>query len=659
MKDSSNGSFVCPNDRQLQLRAKLNSGWSFHTGRPTTRSASAAPSSRFGSAAAAATNAAASNNNSLRDEEMERIKKVLERAQRIELIEQERVGRLYDRLDNMKKHATGNGSTQCVLCADGFGMLGVSSTFCADCHKAVCNKCSIETVHNQQIISLCKLCSENRELWKKTGAWFFRALPTRSAIPITIKPSSSAISSVTTKSDSISIEDDSNSDDRQSVGSRFNRQPSPSTATINNHYTTVDSYQQNYDNQPAMAEHDRDESIDSFKTDERSLKDVSIDEYVPKSQLRTQSQLSQPLVSTSSSSSSPIPSNTSNNTSSTPPPTQTAPTTLLPLSASPIPLTATLSNIRPLSSIVINTPSVVDDCGLGLLDFDIIWREAFNILTINLVRARSLRAADSNGLSDPYVKLHLVPGVAKATKLRSHTIRRTLNPDFDETLVYHGISAEDIKIKTLKFTVFDEDSVGSDFLGEYRLKLSTIKSDVKEAFSVYLQHKTDDSEFLHDEDKNERGKILLSLFYSKLTSNFHVRVIRGIQLLPMDFGQTSDPYCKLLLYPSTDNNSKWSFKTTVKRHTLQPEFNEEFVFSRVQFPDLISKTLQITVYDKDVGKKDDYIGGFELGQSASGDELKHWLLMVKSPEQWVEMWHKLKPEQYHSTLRQQDSQTSR
>ena len=51
--------------------------------------------------------------------------------------------------------------------------------------------------------------------------------------------------------------------------------------------------------------------------------------------------------------------------------------------------------------------------GLGLLDFDIIWREAFNILTVTLIRARCLRSADINGLSDPYVKLHLIPGVAK------------------------------------------------------------------------------------------------------------------------------------------------------------------------------------------------------------------------------------------------------
>jgi hypothetical protein len=68
---------------------RLHSGWSFHTDRPATRSASAAPSTRFSSAAAAA---ATNGNQSLRDEEMERIKKVLERAQRIELIEQERVG---------------------------------------------------------------------------------------------------------------------------------------------------------------------------------------------------------------------------------------------------------------------------------------------------------------------------------------------------------------------------------------------------------------------------------------------------------------------------------------------------------------------------------------------------------------------------------------
>ena len=51
--------------------------------------------------------------------------------------------------------------------------------------------------------------------------------------------------------------------------------------------------------------------------------------------------------------------------------------------------------------------------GFGTLDFEIIWKESLNVLTITLLRARNLRSCDSNGLSDPYVKLHLVPGVAK------------------------------------------------------------------------------------------------------------------------------------------------------------------------------------------------------------------------------------------------------
>lgn len=45
--------------------------------------------------------------------------------------------------------------------------------------------------------------------------------------------------------------------------------------------------------------------------------------------------------------------------------------------------------------------------------------------------------------------------------------------------------------------MYDEDSVGSDFLGEYRLKLSTIRADVKEAYSIYLQNKTEVSTLIH------------------------------------------------------------------------------------------------------------------------------------------------------------------
>ncbi len=46
-----------------------------------------------------------------------------------------------------------------------------------------------------------------------------------------------------------------------------------------------------------------------------------------------------------------------------------------------------------------------------------------------------------------------------------------------------------------RFSVLDEDAIGADFLGEFRLKLSTLKPDLREAYSVYLQNKTEVRKF--------------------------------------------------------------------------------------------------------------------------------------------------------------------
>uniref|UniRef100_A0A3B4F3S4 C2 domain-containing protein n=1 Tax=Pundamilia nyererei TaxID=303518 RepID=A0A3B4F3S4_9CICH len=58
---------------------------------------------------------------------------------------------------------------------------------------------------------------------------------------------------------------------------------------------------------------------------------------------------------------------------------------------------------------------------------------------------------DSNGLADPYVKLHLLPGASKSNKLRTKTLKNTLNPVWNETLVYHGITDEEMSRKTLRY----------------------------------------------------------------------------------------------------------------------------------------------------------------------------------------------------------------
>ncbi|KAK5617258.1 hypothetical protein CRENBAI_009385 [Crenichthys baileyi] len=90
-----------------------------------------------------------------------------------------------------------------------------------------------------------------------------------------------------------------------------------------------------------------------------------------------------------------------------------------------------------------------DDTYLGTLEFSLLFDQENNCLHCTIHKAKGLKAMDSNGLADPYVKLHLLPGASKANKLRTKTLKNTLNPVWNETLVYHGITGADMTTKTL------------------------------------------------------------------------------------------------------------------------------------------------------------------------------------------------------------------
>ncbi|XP_060243275.1 rab effector Noc2 isoform X9 [Meriones unguiculatus] len=153
---SGNDQWVCPNDRQLALRAKLQTGWSVHTYQTEKQRRSQC----------------------LSPEELEVILQVIQRAERLDILEQQRIGRLVERLETMQRNVLGNGLSQCLLCGEVLGFLGSSSVFCKDCRKKVCTKCGIEASPGQKRpLWLCKICSEQREVWKRSGAWFYKGLP--------------------------------------------------------------------------------------------------------------------------------------------------------------------------------------------------------------------------------------------------------------------------------------------------------------------------------------------------------------------------------------------------------------------------------------------------------------------------------------------------
>nr|KAF6467526.1 rabphilin 3A [Rousettus aegyptiacus] len=301
---------------------------------------------------------------------------------------------------------------------------------------------------------------------------------------------------------------------------------------------------------------------------------------------------------------------------------------------------------------------------LGALEFSLLYDQDNSSLNCTIIKAKGLKPMDSNGLADPYVKLHLLPGASKSNKLRTKTLRNTRNPIWNETLVYHGITDEDMQRKTLRISVCDEDKFGhNEFIGETRFSLKKLKPNQRKNFNICLERVIpmkragttgsargmalyEEEQVERIGDIEERGKILVSLMYSTQQGGLIVGIIRCVHLAAMDANGYSDPFVKLWLKP--DMGKKAKHKTQIKKKTLNPEFNEEFFYD-IKHSDLAKKSLDISVWDYDIGKSNDYIGGCQLGISAKGERLKHWYECLKNKDKKIERWHQLQNENHVSS----------
>lgn len=93
-------------------------------------------------------------------------------------------------------------------------------------------------------------------------------------------------------------------------------------------------------------------------------------------------------------------------------------------------------------------------------------------LRVMVMHAKDLSPRNQTSLADPYVKLYLLPDPIKATKLKTKIARKTLNPTFNETLLY-TMSEREVRQRHLQVTVLDHDYVGeNEFLGGVLIDLS-------------------------------------------------------------------------------------------------------------------------------------------------------------------------------------------
>ncbi|KAJ8984365.1 hypothetical protein NQ317_003512 [Molorchus minor] len=100
------------------------------------------------------------------------------------------------------------------------------------------------------------------------------------------------------------------------------------------------------------------------------------------------------------------------------------------------------------------------------------------------------------------------------------------------------------------------------------------------------------------------GKLQYKLEYDFNQNSFSVTVIQAEDLPALDMGGTSDPYVKVYLLP----DKKKKFETKVHRKTLNPVFNETFVFKNLPYAEAMNKTLVFAIFDFDRFSKHDQIG---------------------------------------------------
>nr|XP_023510348.1 double C2-like domain-containing protein gamma isoform X3 [Equus caballus] len=233
-----------------------------------------------------------------------------------------------------------------------------------------------------------------------------------------------------------------------------------------------------------------------------------------------------------------------------------------------------------------------DSTVLGTLEFTLLFDADNSALHCTAHRAKGLKPPAS-GSVDTYVKANLLPGTSKASQLRTRTVRGTRGPVWEETLTYHGFTRQDAGRKTLRLCVCEDPRLRrrrrAPPLGELRVPLRKLVPNRARSFDVCLEKRrltkrpksldTARGMSLYEEEEveaevaeEERGRILLSLCYSSQRGGLLVGVLRCAHLAPMDANGYSDPFVRLFLHPNVGKKSK--YKPSVRRKTLNPEFNE-------------------------------------------------------------------------------------
>lgn len=130
------------------------------------------------------------------------------------------------------------------------------------------------------------------------------------------------------------------------------------------------------------------------------------------------------------------------------------------------------------------------------LQFSLHYDVQQSTLMVHLHHASNLPAKDRQGTSDPFVVLHLVPN--KEEIFQSSVVCKTLNPIFDQSFQFQGLTPDDIRRQTLIFRIYDHDRFSrNDSIGMIALPLESA-----DLYGVVMRMMVQDEKSIREEVKH-------------------------------------------------------------------------------------------------------------------------------------------------------------
>ncbi|XP_019965417.1 synaptotagmin-11b [Paralichthys olivaceus] len=270
---------------------------------------------------------------------------------------------------------------------------------------------------------------------------------------------------------------------------------------------------------------------------------------------------------------------------------------------------------------------------LGSISLTVDYNFPKKALVVTIVGARGLPAMDEQaGSSDPYVKMTILP--EKKHRVKTRVLRKTLDPLFDETFTFYGVAYSSLPELNLHFLVLSFDRFArDDVIGEAVVPLKGVDPSTGR---VHLSQQISKRNMQCE----SRGELLASLSYQPVSHRLSVVVLKARHLPKMDItGLSANPYVKVNVFYGRKRIAKK--KTHVKKGTLNPVFNESFIYDIP--PELLPEiSIEFLVVDFDRTTKNEVLGRLLLGlHSPSPSGPAHWREVCENPRRQISKWHNL------------------